>query len=110
MDRISSVEEVFANIDKGFEPSKAEGVDAIFQFVLTGDQGGEWWIRVKDQQANVQKGLHPDPTMTLTARADDYLAVVNGDLNPMMALRQGKIKVKGNMELALRLQGMFGLG
>ncbi len=110
MDRISSVAEVFENIDKGFEPSKAEGVDAIYQFVLTGERGGEWWIKVQNQQAEVHRGVHPSPTMTLTSSAENYLAVVNGDMNPMMAFMQGKIKVKGNMELALRLQSMFGLG
>jgi len=35
---------------------------------------------------------------------------VNGELNPMMAFMQGKIKVKGEMALALKLQSIFGLG
>lgn len=109
MNRITSVREIFENIDQGFEPAKAEGVDAIFQFVLTGEQGGEYWIQVKDRQAEVQQGVHPQPTMTLTASGQDYLAIVNGEMNPMTAFMHGKVKVKGDMGLALRLQSMFGL-
>ncbi len=110
MPRASSVKEVFENIDQGFQPAKAEGVDAIFQFVLTGDDGGTYWIRVANNQAEVHEGQSEDPTMTITSTAEDYLALVNGDLNPMMAFMQGKIKVKGDMGLALKLQALFGLG
>lgn len=109
-DKASSIQEVFENIDKGFDPQKAEGVDAVFQFNLTGDNGGQYWIKVANQQAHVEAGEHNDPTMVITSTADDYIALVNGELNPMMAFMQGKIKVKGDMGLALKLQTMFGLG
>lgn len=109
-DKVSSVPEIFDNIDKGFDPSKAEGVDAIFQFNLTGDNGGQYWVKVADKQADVHEGTHDDPTMVITSTADDYIALVNGELNPMTAFMQGKVKVKGDMGLALKLQAMFGLG
>jgi len=110
MPRVNSIQEIFENMDEGFEPDKAEGVNAIFQFNMTGENGGQYWVKVADQQVDVREGEHEDPTMILTAAADDYIAVVNGDLNPMMAFMQGKIKVKGEMALALKLQAMFGLG
>lgn len=110
MARVNSVEEIFTHLDEGFQPAKAEGVDAVFQFNLTGDNGGQYWVKVKDQQFESEKGEHPDPTMVLTSSADDYIAMVNGELNPMTAFMQGKVKVKGDMGLALKLQSMFGLG
>jgi putative sterol carrier protein len=110
MPRVNSIQEIFEHMDEGFEPDKAEGVNAIFQFNMTGDNGGQYWVKVADQQVDVHEGEHESPTMILTAAADDYIAVVNGDLNPMMAFMQGKIKVKGEMALALKLQAMFGLG
>ncbi|MBN1680584.1 MAG: SCP2 sterol-binding domain-containing protein [Anaerolineae bacterium] len=109
MPRINTVQEIFDNMDEGFIPDKAIGVNAIFQFDLTGDNGGKYWIKVADQQCEVQQGEHDAPTMTLTATADDYIALSNGELNPMMAFMQGKIKVKGEMALAMKLQTMFGL-
>lgn len=109
-DKASSIQEIFENIDQGFDPGKAEGVDAVFQFNLTGDNGGQYWIKVADQQAHVEQGEHSDPTMVITSTAEDYIALVNGDLNAMMAFMQGKIKVKGDMGLALKLQAIFGMG
>ena len=110
MPRLNSVQEIFASISENFNPDKAEGVDAIFQFVLTGDNGGNYWIKVANKQAEVHEGEHQSPTMVITASASDYLGVANGDLNPMMAFMQGKIKVKGEMGLALKLQAIFGIG
>jgi len=110
MAKATSIEEIFNNIDEGFNPDKAEGVDAIFQFNLTGDNGGQYWIQVKNKEAAVHQGEHDAPTMTVTSTADDYIALANGDLNAMTAFMQGKIKVKGDMGLAMKLQSMFGMG
>ncbi|MEW6581006.1 MAG: SCP2 sterol-binding domain-containing protein [Chloroflexota bacterium] len=110
MPRVTSIQEIFEHIDEGFNPAKAEGVDAVFQFNLTGDNGGQYWVRVANQQAEVHEGTHDAPTMTITATAENYIALVNGDLNAMMAFMQGKVKVKGDMGLALKLQAMFGIG
>lgn len=110
MPRVSSIQEIFANITEGFNPDQAEGVDAVFQFNLTGEGGGSFWVKVANRQAQAGEGQHEAPTMTITAAASDYLALVNGDLNAMMAFMQGKVKVKGDMGLALKLQAMFGIG
>jgi len=109
MPRVSSIKEIFDNIDQGFRPEKAEGVNAIFQFILTGDNGGKYWVKVMNKQAEVHEGEHESPTMTITSTASDYIALVNGDLNAVQAFMQGKVKVKGDMGLALKLQAMFGM-
>jgi putative sterol carrier protein len=109
MAKVTSVQEIFENLEEGFQSDKAEGVDAIFQFDLTGDNGGKYWVKVQNKQPEVHEGQHADPTMTLTATADDYMAIVNGELAPVSAFMQGRVKVKGDMGLALKLQAMFGL-
>ncbi|HMM29027.1 MAG: SCP2 sterol-binding domain-containing protein [Chloroflexota bacterium] len=109
MPRASSLEEIFENVETGFSPEKAEGVNAIFQFNVTGDGGGQYWARIANQQIEVERGEHASPDMIMTATDEDFLALFNGELNPMMAFMQGKIKVKGEMALALKLQMMLGL-
>lgn len=109
MARASSLEEIFENVETGFNPEKAEGVNAIFQFDVTGGGGGQYWARIANQQIEVERGEHPSPDMIMTATDEDFLALFNGELNPMMAFMQGKIKVKGEMALALKLQMMLGL-
>jgi len=109
MAKVTTIKEIFDNLGEGFHSDKAEGVDAVFQFDLTGDNGGQYWVKVANKKAEVHEGKNDAPTMTLTVSAEDYIAVVNGELPAMTAFMQGKIKVKGDMGLALKLQAMFGL-
>lgn len=107
--RASSLEQIFENVETGFNPEKAEGVNAVYQFNVSGDKGGQYWARIENQQIEVQRGEHPSPDMIMTATDEDFLALFNGDLNPMMAFMQGKVRVKGEMALALKLQTILGL-
>lgn len=109
MPQFSNLDEAFEHMESNFQPDKAEGVDAIFQFKMTGENGGDYWMKVQNKEAEMHEGEHDSPTMTITATADDYLALLNGELNAMAAFMQGKIKVKGDMGLALKLQSMFGI-
>ena len=109
-DKVSSIEEVRARMGEVFDQDKAVGVDAIFQFDLSGDNGGQFWISVEDSSYDTGSGVHNDPTLTITATADDYLRMVNGELTPMSAFMAGKIKIKGDMGLALKLQSIFPTG
>ncbi len=38
---------------------------------------------------------------------DDFMALIKGDLNPMMAVMTGKVKIKGDMGVAMKLQSLF---
>lgn len=110
MEKATSIKDVFSAMPDQFNANAASGVDAIYQFELTGDEGGKYWVVVKDQQIEVNEGEHGNPSITIISSADDYLKMVNGDLSAMNAFMQGKVKVKGNMGLAMKLQSMFGLG
>ncbi len=106
-DKASTVEEVFANMGQVFKADKAEGVDAVYQFDLTGDNGGKYWLKVSDGSYEQGAGQHENPSITLIASADDYIKIANGDMAAMSAFMSGKLKVKGEMGLALKLQAIF---
>lgn len=106
----TSVVEAFEAMPAEFNADAAAGVDAVFQFDLSGDDGAQYWIKVVNQTIDVNEGTHDAPDITIIATTENYLKLVNGELNAMNAFMQGKIKVKGNMGLAMKLQGMFGLG
>ena len=110
MEKATSIAQVFKAMPDQFNPDAAAGVDAIFQFDITGDGGGQYWVEVKDQSVAVNEGLHDNPAITITAGAEDYLKLANGELAAMSAFMAGKVKVKGNMGLAMKLQSIFGLG
>lgn len=110
MDKATSIEQVFKAMPEQFNADAAAGVDAIFQFNLTGDNGGQYWINIQNQEIDVNEGEHDNPDITITATGDDYLKLVNGEMAAMSAFMAGKIKVKGSMGLAMKLQSIFNLG
>ncbi len=102
-------QDLFDKMPAAFDPSRAEGVTATIQIDLTGDDGGTWLINIADGAVQVTQETIDDPTMKLTMGAQDYMDMVSGKLNPMNAFMQGKIKLQGDMGLAMKFQNMFKL-
>lgn len=92
---------------KSFQPERAEGLDAVVQFNITGDQGGDYVATIRDKQLSVTPGVATSPRLTLGANAQDIVNMFNGRLNPMQAYMQGKVQVKGDIGLAMRLAEVF---
>lgn len=100
---------IFTTMQSHFLPEKASGVDATIQFDLSGDNGGLYWVKVNDGQCVVGEGAAENPKMTLKAAADDWAAVASGQMNAMQAFMSGKLKIAGDMGLAMKLQSMFAM-
>lgn len=102
-------QKLFEMMPKAFNVEKAAGVNAVVQIDLTGDEGGTWAVKIADGQCTVDNAPADDPSLTLTMAAGDYMAMVGGELNPMNAFMQGKVKLKGDMGLAMKFQNLFNL-
>jgi putative sterol carrier protein len=109
MPSTAEVAQIFPAMCERFLPAKADGVNAIIQFELSGDNGGLYWLRIAEGKCETGQGQAENPKMTLKAAADDYHAVVMGVVNPMQAFMSGKIKVQGDMSLAMKMQTMFAM-
>ncbi len=97
-------------IKTAFVPEKAAGVDTVIQFKFTGSQASEWYIIVKDQRCESIQGTHPSPKMTMTVDSDDYVKMSIGEMDPNMAFLKGKVKVTGDMTVALGMGKYFKYG
>lgn len=106
---ITSVSQFFNEIMPEIvsNPEKSAGMNATYQFSIDGDDGGEWNLELADGSAKVSEGEAESSDCTVMATDEDWLKIVKGELNPQMAFMQGKIKIKGNMSLALKLQGFL---
>jgi len=102
--------EIFSKMPEAFAPEKAEGVKAVIQLDLSGDGGGSWQIKIADGQIAAQEGQADSPDLTLGMEADDYVALTRGEANPMGLFMAGKIKLAGDMGLAMKFQEMFNMG
>lgn len=100
-------EEIFAEMPKNLNADAAKGMTSTIQFNLSGDTGGQWYVAIKDGTAEVTKGTAPSPNMTLSMTAQDYVDMITGKLNGQMAFMSGKLKISGDMGLAMKMQSLF---
>lgn len=83
------------------DPAKAKAVNAIYQFEITGDNGGTWTVDLT--MPGVVNGSTGKAQCTITMNSKDFVDVISEKLNPQMAFLQGRLKVAGDMSLALKL-------
>ena len=102
--------ELFERMPGNFKPEVAGDLDAVIQFDLTGDGGGTWAATIAHGKCQVVESPADDPTLTLTMDANEYMAMCRGELNAVTAFMTRKIKVKGDVGLAMKLQSLFGIG
>ncbi len=87
-----------------FDAKKAAGVDVKVQIRISGVNGGDWIVIIKDQKLRVNEGVHPEPTLSLKMKEKDYLDLVNHKISAEKAFFTGKVQFKGNIALALKLR------
>jgi putative sterol carrier protein len=100
------VQEALENI-RNADPARIGDIDAVILFDLSGDGGGQWTLKLASGSIELEEGETTSPSMTLSMDASDFVSMVNGELNAMAAFMQGKIKVSGDMSLAMKLQSML---
>ncbi len=91
-------------LPQNFDPEKAAGLSAVVQFKISGANGGEWVLTIKDQKLEVTAGTVDTPNMTLVMKDRDYVNLVNGKLSGQKAFMTGKLKFEGDMNLGMKLQ------
>jgi len=103
-----TVSQLMEKMPGAFLPEKAQGVNATVHFKFTGAEAGDWNASIADGKVAVVQGAPDSPaTMTLTADSSDYVKIFTGELDGMSAFMQGKIKLAGDLNLAMKLMGMF---
>ena len=89
-------------IDKAVERlnAKVQGFDGLAKFVIPGEGAimmDATGARAADEEADV----------TMTASAEVFQAILEGDMNPTMAFMTGKLKIDGSMGLAMKLAAVL---
>jgi len=103
-----TVAQLMEKMPGAFIPEKAQSLDALIHFNFTGAEPGEWNAAIKDGAVAVTQGDAPRlANMTLTADSQDYVKIFTGELDGMQAFMQGKIKLAGDLNLAMKLMQMF---
>src|SRR6476619_5213694 len=90
------------------KPDISKAVNAVYEFNITGDNGGVWTVDLTKEPGVVTPGTTGQAKCTVTASTGDFMNIVSGKMNAQMAFMSGKLKIKGDMGLAMKLQKVIG--
>ncbi|KAL1130421.1 hypothetical protein AAG570_011669, partial [Ranatra chinensis] len=103
------IEPLFSAITANLSEDLVKKVQAVFQFNVTGNQAGTWFIDLKSGSGAAGKGKPSDtPDATLTMDADNFFKMFTGKLKPTAAFMSGKLKITGNLQKAMKLEKLMG--
>ena len=99
------------NLDTGAkisqDPSVTANFGAIYKFVLDGAGGGNWIVNLKDA-AGAREG-DGEADCTISLGASDFVDLVEGRANGQQLYFHGKLRIDGDLALALKLQNLADL-
>ncbi len=98
---------VFDELPDAFQAGEAEGIDVVFQFKLSGPQGGDWYVTVQEGACEVSEGTHPNPTVTMKMSDEDFPGLMTGKLNGMQAFTTGRLKIEGDIVKSQLVEKLF---
>jgi putative sterol carrier protein len=96
--------EFFETLESRVDPAKAAGLTASYRFEIDGS--GTWTVDVDDGKVTVTEA-GADADVTIVSSSETFLKIANGEQNPTAAYMSGKLKVKGDMGQAMKLQKLF---
>ena len=99
-----SVSEFFKGLPSRVDAAKTAGMNNSYVFDIEG--AGTWTVKVADGSVTVDEG-DTGGDCTISTSAETFEKVVKGEQNPTAAYMSGKLKIKGDMGAAMKLQKLF---
>lgn len=106
--RSGTVEETFKVVKESLTDDIVKTTQAVYQFELSGEDGGTWFLDLKSKGGNVGPGEPSDEAdVVMSMTSEDFIKMFSGKLKPTIAFMSGKLKIKGNMALAIKLEKLM---
>ncbi len=109
--RRAVLEAIFWQMPQHFDRKAAAGMDAAIRWHITGDSGGAgdtYELRIKGGRCRARRRENdPDPRLTITLDAAEFVRLATGNSDPMNAYFSGKIALAGDIMLAAKLRSLF---
>jgi putative sterol carrier protein len=101
---VTGVKEFFDNLESRADASKTSGMTNSYLFDIEG--AGKWTVSVDGGKVTVTEGGE-NADAVITTSEETFQKIVSGEQNPTSAYMTGKLKVKGDMGAAMKLQKLF---
>lgn len=100
-----AAEAFFADLPAHVDPSRIAEIDNSYLFKVTDE--GEWLVEVRNGVVTVSDGAGRTADVTIEVSSAVFDRIASGQQNPATAYMTGKLKVSGDMNVALKLQKLF---
>ena len=80
------------------------GEHLAFQFNVTGEAAGAFYVEVKDGAFHVEPYTYHDFDAAFTLSAETLFKIAARKMDPILAVTLGKLKVEGNITKALKIK------
>jgi putative sterol carrier protein/uncharacterized OB-fold protein len=104
---VVTVQGIFDTLVARFQSQNAAGLDVSVGYDITGDGGGQWTAVIKDGKCALETGLRDNCAVVNIVKTKDYIDLILGKLDPMVAIGAGRLKLKGDMNIAMQLPKIF---
>jgi putative sterol carrier protein len=99
-----SVREFFESLPTRVDADKTAGMNNSYLFDI--ESAGKWLVTVEDGTVSVREG-EGEADCTISTSEENFQKIVSGEQNPTTAYMTGKLKIKGDMGAAMKLQKLF---
>uniref|UniRef100_UPI0037E86553 hydroxysteroid dehydrogenase-like protein 2 n=1 Tax=Semicossyphus pulcher TaxID=241346 RepID=UPI0037E86553 len=103
------IENTFNVIRGVINEDVVKSTQGIYQFDLSGEHEGVWFLDLKSGSGSAGQGQPPvKADVVMTMDSNDFSKMFAGKLKPTMAFMSGKLRIKGDMTLAIKLEKLMG--
>jgi len=99
-----SAKDFFDSLASRVDPAKTAGMNNSYLFDIEG--AGKWKVDVQDGNVSVTEDAE-DADVTISTSEETFEKITSGEQNATSAYMTGKLKVKGDMGAAMKLQKLF---
>ncbi len=90
-----------------FDIQAAGNLQAVIQFDVSGEEPGQYYLRINEGKCSAFEGKHPGPTLTIHTPSEVWMAISRGELDGAQAMMQGSYTIDGDLNLLIRLKDLF---
>lgn len=106
---VRSIRDAMRLTPEAFRPDRAAGASATIQYQLSGEEPGNWIVRIADGKCTVEEGQAESPTVTISAPSEVWLKILRRELDGTTAFMSGLFTFTGDMGVLMQIESWFGM-